>query len=247
MIKSLKKKTKNAESGMTFIELIVVLGIFAAISSTVLFNYHNFSENVALQNLAQDVALQVKQAQTEAVSGRIPVFPNNSNQSLNSALIPLNWKPSYGIAFDITMPNNNFTLGNKGFVYYFNKGNPPLPTDPEINRDFYDFTLAPYTGCGPLADGESECLQEIKITSGDYIDMLCFGFTAISETCDGTVAPYNQAFISFTRPRGNAIILDGSPDNGGASSYENMFVRISTPSGSHKYIAIWASGYISVK
>lgn len=241
------KKIQN-KSGMTAIELVVVMGIFAAISSTVLFNYRDFSSNIALQNLAQDIALQIKQAQTEAVSGRLPVFPAGSNQSLNPALVPLDWTPSYGIAFDINMPNSNFPLGNTGFVYYFNKG--LMPTLPPYDRDFYDFTLAPYTGCGALADSESECLQEIEITSGDYIDMICFDFTEVADTCDGTDAASlsNQVFISFTRPRGNAIILDGAPDDGGISAaHSNVYLRLASVTGTRKFVAVWSTGYISIR
>jgi prepilin-type N-terminal cleavage/methylation domain-containing protein len=239
----------SADQGMTFIELIVVMGIFAAISSAVLFNYHDFSANAALQNLAQDVALQIKQAQTEAVSGRIPIFPQNSNQAGNPNLIPLGWKPSYGIAFDLNADvGTGWTLGGGGFVYYFNKGPAPLPGNPEVDRDFYDFTYTNYGTCGTLAYSESECLQEIKIKSGDVIDMICLGFTTVDDACTtGTVAPNDQAFISFTRPRGNAIILDGSPDTGGSSPYENIFIRLTSPSGGHKYIEVWTSGYIKVR
>lgn len=241
------KFPKNA--GMTAIELVVVMGIFAAISSTVLFNYRNFSNNVALQNLAQDVALQIKRAQTESVSGRLPIL--SGNQLLESGnLLPTDWKPSYGVAFQTDVANN-WDLGGGGFAYYFNKGLPPPPPDfVEVNRDLYDFTETTYEGCGALAPGDSECLEEIKISSGDYIDMLCFNFTTINESCTaggGIESVNNQAFISFTRPRGNAIIMDGSVDDGGASPYDNVFIRITSPSGKHKYISVWASGYISIR
>ncbi len=234
------------EAGMTFLELIVVLGIFGAISATVLFNYHDFSTNVALQNLAQDIALQLKRAQTDAVSGHIPVFPTGSNQELNSGtLIPPDWKPSYGVAFDINTPAS-WALGNTGFVYYFNQGiitpgNPP-------NRDFDDFTLGSYQGCGALAPDSSECLEEIHINSGAVIDLICFDFLSVDDACTtGTESPNGQGFIAFTRPRGNAIILGGAQDDGTTPAHSNVYIRITALGGSHKYISIWESGYISVR
>jgi prepilin-type N-terminal cleavage/methylation domain-containing protein len=236
----------TANRGMTFLELIVVLGIFGAISATVLFNYHDFSTNVSLQNLAQDIALQLKRAQTDAVSGRMPTFPAGSNQELNnSALIPPDWKPSYGVAFDINTPAD-WTLGNTGFVYYFNQGlvtpgNPP-------NRDFDDFALGSYQGCGALAPDSSECLEEIQINSGSVIDMICFDFISIDDACTtGTESPNGQGFVAFTRPRGNAVILGGASDDGVTPPHSNMYIRITSPSGSHKYISVWESGYISVQ
>ena len=239
------KKIQN-KSGMTAIELVVVMGIFAAISSTVLFNYRDFSSNIALQNLAQDIALQIKQAQTDAVSGKIPTFPSTFTQSSNPFLVPLDWTPSYGIAFDINMPNNNFTLGNTGFVYYFNAGNTP-----GVDRDYREFVDAPYDGCGSAAGSDSECLQEIRITSGDYIDLICFDFIEIDDTCSsGTNASdlSNQVFISFTRPRGNAIILDGGQDDGGVSAiHSNVYLRLASVTGARKFVAVWSTGYISIR
>jgi prepilin-type N-terminal cleavage/methylation domain-containing protein len=242
------KKQKIDNKGMTFVELIVVLGIFAAISSTVLFNYRDFSSNVALQNLAQDIALQIKRAQTDAVSGKLPTFSQGGDQSLNPALVPLDWTPSYGLAFWLD-ESSSWSLGGKGFVYYFNKY--AMPIDPPFDRDFYDFTQSPYNGCGSLADSESECLEEIRINSGDYIDLICFDFAVIDDTCSTGINAQdlsNQVFISFTRPRGNAVILDGSVDDGTtASTHSNVYLRLVSSSGTRKFLAVWSTGYISIR
>jgi prepilin-type N-terminal cleavage/methylation domain-containing protein len=79
--------------GMTFIELIVVIGIFATVSGVVLFNFTGFTTNISLQNLANQIALQLKKSQTQALSG-----------TGGSALFGAN-KPSYGIHFDTTKPD----------------------------------------------------------------------------------------------------------------------------------------------
>lgn len=224
---------------MTFLELIVVLGIFGAIAATVLFNYHDFSSNVSLQNLAQDVALQIKRTQTDAVSGKAPTL--SANQELNIAnLVPIGWQPSYGAAFDIS---GNWASGNKAFIYYFNKDDDTVGG--ENKSDFYDFERSTYTApCG--SDEESECLEEINISSGDIIDMICFDYSdndiASGECNDGNSA--ETAYISFRRPRANAKIMefdDGSPSKG------NVFIRITSPQGGHRFISVWESGYITIK
>ncbi len=238
IIRLASDRSVSTNKGMTALELVVVMGIFAAISSTVLFNYRNFSNNVSLQNLAQDIALQIKRAQTDAVSGSLPVFPPGSIQST-----PLDWKPSYGIAFQ-TDTQNGWDLAGKGFVYYFNKNSVLDPNVIEIDRDFWDTTESTYEGCFGLG-AESECLEEIRITSGDVIDMICFDFEYVGLSCDGVLG--TQAFISFTRPRGNPIILDGAQDDGGVSPHNNVFLKITSPSGSHKYVSIWSSGYINIR
>lgn len=92
---------------MTFIELVVVIGIFATIAGVVLFNFTGFSTNISVDNLAQDIALRIKNAQTESISGKFAagfVSPQ---------------VPSYGVHFETGTPDS-FTyfadLDNNGFL-----------------------------------------------------------------------------------------------------------------------------------
>lgn len=89
---------------MTFIELIVVLSIVSIISTVTLFNFTDFSTKVSLQNLAQDIALNIKQAQTNSISGR-----------LTEGLVG-GQPPSYGVYFNIDTPSS--------FVYFRDLGSP---------------------------------------------------------------------------------------------------------------------------
>ncbi|KKQ07855.1 MAG: hypothetical protein US18_C0006G0001, partial [Parcubacteria group bacterium GW2011_GWB1_36_5] len=60
-MKESKRIKKNR--GMTYVELIVVLSIFAVMSSIVLFNYGEFQAKVDIKNLASDIALKIVEAQ----------------------------------------------------------------------------------------------------------------------------------------------------------------------------------------
>lgn len=216
-------------NGMTFIELIVVLGIFGAIASTVLFNYRDFSENVNLKNLAQNIALQIKRAQTDAVSGKQPII---TDTQLNAGALPFGWKPSYGVAFNI---EDGSVEGTRRFFYFFNR------TDTNNFPDMNDFEGSTYISpCGSQPD--SECLEEIVITGGEFVSGVCLGFDDITaDNCDGTDS--EKVYISFTRPRSNAVIIE----SGGGTAYANAYIEISSPGGPHKRIAIWESGYISIQ
>jgi type II secretory pathway pseudopilin PulG len=97
-------KIKN-NAGMSYVELIVVLSIFAVISSIVIFNYGDFQAKVDIKNLASDIALQVVQAQKSSLSGLLPT----------SGGYGPDWKPSYGVYFDITTP--------KQFIYFVDLNN----------------------------------------------------------------------------------------------------------------------------
>lgn len=88
---------------MTYVELIVVLSIFAVMSSIALFNYRDFQAKVDIKNLANDVALKLVEAQKSAIFG---VFPSLAQQALMSDVDT--WKPSYGVYFNTNVDNTNF-------------------------------------------------------------------------------------------------------------------------------------------
>ncbi len=120
---------------MSYIELIVVLSIFATISSIMMFNYGDFQAKVDIKNLASDIALKIVEAQKLSLSGLLP--------PVGFSTIP-NWKPSYGVYFNLTSPYDN-----KSFIYFVDLDN-----------------LKDYTG-GSTCTGE--CLSKITITKNNSI------------------------------------------------------------------------------
>ena len=56
-------KIFRSNKGMTFLEMVVILSIFGTISGIVLFNYREFGSNVEMQNISNDIALRVVEAQ----------------------------------------------------------------------------------------------------------------------------------------------------------------------------------------
>ncbi len=63
---SLYKSKNTSASGFTLVEFIVIMGIFAIMVGVIIFNFNGFRSNVTLDNLAQDIALSVRQIQTSA-------------------------------------------------------------------------------------------------------------------------------------------------------------------------------------
>jgi len=108
-IHNFKFVIRNCQKGMTYVELIVVLSIFAVMSSIVLFNHGKFQAKVDIKNLANDIALKIVEAQKSAMSGKW-----NTNA-------PSGWKPSYGVYFDLSVPNH--------FIYFADFD----------NNNYYDF------------------------------------------------------------------------------------------------------------
>lgn len=62
--------THTSQKGFTLIEMITVLGIFAVLTSVVIFNYNKFRSDTILTNMAYEVALSVREAQIYGISVR---------------------------------------------------------------------------------------------------------------------------------------------------------------------------------
>ncbi len=139
-MKKLVKIQKNR--GMSYIELIVVLGIFSVMTSVTLFNYGKFQAKVDIKNLASDIALKVVEAQKTSLSGKLPI---------QTATIadPTKWKPSYGVFYF------NPAVNSKSFIYF---------TD--LNQD--GFLPSSAINCPP----NDECLDKITITKKNSISNL---------------------------------------------------------------------------
>ena len=171
----LKTRSYKLNGGMTYVELIVVLSIFATMSSIVLFNYNGFEDKVDIKILANDIALKIVEAQKSAISG-----------TLNFNALP-DWKPAYGIYFDSSSdidtsvePNIPFS---KEFIYFADLNDP-------TQNNLYD-----YSNCG----GTGECLDKIIITKGNYIQEID---SYIGDVATPITDPIS---ITFTRPNSSAV------------------------------------------
>jgi Tfp pilus assembly protein FimT len=84
--------------GMTAIELVIVAGIFSIVTSAAILNYKGFQGKVSLKNLANEIALQITEAQKSAISGKWQQGQGDT------------WRPAYGVAFNISAPTQ--------FIYF---------------------------------------------------------------------------------------------------------------------------------
>lgn len=96
-------KGQNLNKGMTYVELIVVLSIFAILSGAVMFNYKAFQSRVDIKNLANDIALKLTEAQKNSIAGKWNSYAG------------INWKPAYGL--HLRSANNN------RFLYFVDLNN----------------------------------------------------------------------------------------------------------------------------
>ena len=167
---------RNSQAGVTLVELVVVLGIFGFVASVLIFNYSDFSSNVSVRTLSQEIGLSIRKAQTYATSVR----------TLDAAGTSTTQYPAYGVSFEYEHgddPNDTFA-DSKQFVIF---------TDIDGgNTDVYD------TGgdCGNPSVKE-ECVELFSITSADRIAQIC---TEVTD-CDA-----RNISIVFRRPSPDATI-----------------------------------------
>ncbi len=160
-----RKNYNNDERGFTFVEVITVISIFAIMGSIVLFKFNEFNKRATLENLAQDVALKVVEAQKSAISG------------VNSASLGGGIAPAYGMYFANSATGN----ANKKIIYFAD-----IPTGANTEGDkIYQTTGGTSTlPCGTTYG--SECLSVTSISTGEYVSRICYSTSATVFVCPST-------------------------------------------------------------
>jgi type II secretory pathway pseudopilin PulG len=220
-----KRNHKNKyNSGVTLVELLVVIIIFMVISGITLFSYGKFNSSLSLQNLADDVALSVRKAQGYAISARGygPSFIHR-----------------YGVHFSTNTNTSNLSAGsNKSFVLF---------SDID-NDEIYDYDI----GSGVCGDpDQSECLEILNITSSDKITGVYRWDGNGDETL---ISPNGSTDIFFKRPNPEPSFCIRDDVDTFSCDYDNndvTYVKIEISNdrapGVYKFIYVYNNGQISVK
>lgn len=179
-------KKINYKSGFTFMELVVVIAIFGIMGSIVMFNFRDFTSNINLQNMANDIALNIKKAQTLATSGFVNadtgIGYENDFESRDA--------PTFGVFF-ANVDGEKGVNKYKQFVLF---------------RDKNESNFLYYAGNG-CNDGNvnTECLDVIKIENSNKISQLCYNVNI--DTGQGVCSNFKSLTIGFKRPYPDAHIV----------------------------------------
>ena len=144
MFKNFHKNKYN--SGVTLIELMVVIIIFMIVTSITIFNYGKFRSSLSIQNLADDIALSVRRAQGFAIGVR------GSGGSFT---------PGYGVHYTANPTLSLYAGSNKSFILFVDMGAAP-------NKK-YDYDSS--GTCG-VPTTSNECLEMLSITTADKIESI---------------------------------------------------------------------------
>ncbi len=219
----------SASSGFGLLELLIALSVFGTIVSFVLFSYGRVSEQLFISNLAHEVALSFREAQS---------FGVNVRQSVRGPVDAAAFQAAYGLHFD---------TGAKGtfFVLFADS----KETKNDGNEFKYD-GLHAANGCTPIAN--NECLSVFKIGKGNRIERFCgvlpddtgYGLTGAHEECSTNRISYLDVF--FKRPNPDAIIrtdeIEGEKDR-----YKAARIYLISQKGVKRAVEVWNTGQISIK
>jgi prepilin-type N-terminal cleavage/methylation domain-containing protein len=215
---------KFSQKGFTLIEMLVVISIFAVVSTVLLFHYSDFSTNAAVDTLSQEIALSVRKAQSYATSVR-------SLDGTNS--ITSDTFPAYGISFSVNPTAQTVNDPTDSSFILFADASPQANgvTSNTYNNDGI---------CGTPAVG-SECVENFGITADDKIVSLCTGTDAGNDCTNKTVD------VVFHRPNPDAIIcIPNATNDGCVGTISDLEVTVQSPKGLQHVITIWNTGQISV-
>jgi len=213
MSRTIAKKVR----GFSLIELIVVIGIVTAVSSIVLFNQSAFQNSILLGNLAYDVALSIREAQTYGISTR-----GTSSSLFTSA---------YGVHFS-SDPNININnVPSVASYLLFADTVPVPPSDDGIYTSGADQLVRILR-----LDGGYR-IEKLCMTSAPEPERC-------SNDPNQDVWTAN---VSFKRPDPDARIkVEFSPGTGFLPA-TNLKIFLQSPKGDTRYIEILETGQLSIE
>lgn len=219
----------SSQAGVTLIEMLVVVAIIAVISSVIMFNYSDFSTNVSVRNLSQEVALSIRKAQTYATSVRSVDGTSIQDSSAYAG---------YGISFSTNdTASDPYLPTSKQFVLFVD-----IPAGDADTQGAYSSQMAT---CGAPTSSINECVESFGISTADKIVAICGGDVSgyVSNPSDPTspCSGTGTVDISFKRPSPDARILY----NGQPSAYAQIILQ--SAKGLRRGITVWNTGQIGVQ
>lgn len=218
------------QKGFTLIEMLIVVAIVAVMATVLLFNYSSFSTGVGVRNLASQIGLSVRKAQTYATSVR---SISGTNGSLSDTY------PAYGISFSVASGGGTaYSVNSTNFVLFADVS----PLGNSVTDNLYGNDGV----CGkPTGGDHQECVESFGLTGGNTIISLCTDSPS-NNSCF-TAANPGTVNVVFHRPDPDAFICVVSAQGtclAKRASYLNVTVQ--SPKGLQRVITIWNTGQISI-
>jgi prepilin-type N-terminal cleavage/methylation domain-containing protein len=223
--------------GMTLVELLVVLSIFAIISMTVAFNYGNYKSTTSTNVLAQNVALSIREAQGYAMGVK------------SASVGGSNIFPGYGVHF--TPSASGLISGSSKSFILFADIPPDDVTPANSEYDFPPGNGADESRCdGSMLSNINECISVNTISGGDKIVGVCANIGS-TLGCDGSGYSVDGSLdILFRRPNPDARFCYRQEVGDACAlgvSAAGIIIQSESDPRILKQIIVWNTGQISVE
>jgi prepilin-type N-terminal cleavage/methylation domain-containing protein len=146
----------KTNEGFTLIEMLVVVAIFAIMTSILLANLPEFRDRSSLELLAQQAAINVRTAQVYGIGTKASSVEEGESGEPTSR-----FKVWYGISFaePVTVDNNP---GLKSFTLFADRGEKNGVYDPDLNEREQEYLISGSRYgiaqvCGVRADNSKDC------------------------------------------------------------------------------------------
>lgn len=216
-----KKNSYQTKSGFTMVELLVSLAIFAIMTALILSKYGKFDQGIILTNLAYDVALTIRNAQSYGLNVRSASRDTSSFETTSNGATS---GGSYGVHFN----KNKKTE----FIFFVN----------ESGNGVYDDVAGGFTN----TDQKTLIKRNSSILS-----MCVSDAKDCAEGSPGVVKNLTTLDITFKRPDPNAIIMatGETGSNGSADAtkkYGYAEIVLQALDGTTRKVIVNFTGQISV-
>jgi prepilin-type N-terminal cleavage/methylation domain-containing protein len=170
---------KVLHGGFTIIELIVSISIISVITAVFIFNQRNYADAILLQNSANDLELQIREAQVYGISVR--EFSSGGGE----------FTAGYGVSINVSAPT-----GGDGGLSAISFADRVTGT----GNGSYDTPLV----CAP--GPTSECIEKVIISRGNYVSGICV--IQSDNTCNTTVSRMDISFLR-PNPNAKMVFFQG--------------------------------------
>ncbi len=173
------------QKGFSLVELLVTVSIFTVITGIILINFPSFSSKIALENLANEIALAVRQAQVFGVASR--------EFGIGSSIFP-----THGAHFDSTQATTFF-------IYADTNDNSKYDGDAELLETFTVRRRNYISGLCGFLTSDSICtpLTKLDVTFSRPDPEP----TVLGTIANGEEANYSYATITVKSPPGNTRMV----------------------------------------
>ena len=218
-------KARRDKRGFTIAEMVVVSGIFAVLTTVILFKYGDFNSSILVTNMAYEVAITTRQAQIFGVSAR------GFDQSDGGG-----FEYPYGVSFNLLDQSTGSDQVTKNFTLFVDRN--------ESDESGYGRCSNGAGGvgdCDCISEGD-ECIERLGMTQGVKISEI-----RVNKGTGCNTTRLYRAAVTFKRPSPEARIetISHPLDD---QALEFLEVKIEGKSSSVKpvYVLIRKTGQISV-